>query len=169
MNLNVMLIIVLAVFVLKVANGYKKGMVKEIVSVVSLIILSAMLALVAYGVHSYLDGMFMGVAAAVVLLVILILVHHLINIVVAPVKLLVKLPIVHFADKLLGVIFGAVEVLFILWTVYILIMMFDLGTIGDIIAAYTRDSAFLTWMYQHNYPAQWVEGLVGEFAENVPF
>lgn len=163
MSINIMLVIVLIVLLLKMSDGYKKGMVKEIVSVISMIVLCVVLALLAYGASSYFDGQFAGVAVAVVLLVALWLVHHLINVVLLPAKFLAKLPIVKSVDKLLGILFGAIEVFFVLWTLYALIMMFDLGTIGQTILSYTRESAILTWLYQHNYLAQWLESFMGDF------
>ena len=161
MNWNILLIIVFALFVLKMIGGCKKGMVKEIISMVSLIVLCAVLMLVAFGVHSYFDGAFWGVAAAVFLLVLLVLLHHLINLAIAPLKILSKLPIINIVDKLLGVIFGLVEVWFLLWTLYALLEMFEMGKIGEWILTNTEGSAFLTWMYENNYLARWVEGLVG--------
>lgn len=164
MSINIMLVIVLIVLLFKMSDGYKKGMVKEIVSVISMIVLCIVLALLAYGASSYFDGQFAGVVVAVILLGVLGLAHHLINVVLLPAKLLAKLPIVKFLDKLLGILFGAIEVCFVLWTLYALIMMFNLGVIGQIILSYTQESAILTWFYQHNYLAHWVENLVGEFA-----
>lgn len=163
MNINIMLAIVLVVFLLKMIDGCKKGMVKEIVSAISLIVLCGMLSLLAYGASSYLDGQYTGVVVAVVLLVLLWLAHRLINVVLLPAKFLAKLPIVKLVDKLLGIFFGAVEVLFLLWTLYALTGIFGLGIVGETILAYTQDSAFLTWLYEHNYLANWVESLVGEF------
>ncbi len=168
MDLNIMLIIVLAAFALKMIAGYKKGMVKEIISVISLIILSGVLVLVAFGVHSYLDGVFLGMAVAAILLIILVLAHHFINIAVAPLKLLSKLPVIRFVDKLLGIIFGLVEVLFLLWTLYAMLAMFEMGAVGEFILSYTGESAFLTWMYQNNYPARWVESLLGDLPTALP-
>ncbi|WP_407421283.1 hypothetical protein, partial [Methanobrevibacter sp.] len=72
-------------------------------------------------------------------------------------KLITKLPIVHSADKLLGMVVGALEVVLILWTVYTFIMYFEMGTIGNLILEYSRDSKILTWMYEHNMLATIVE------------
>lgn len=164
MSINLMLIIVIAALVLKMVDGYKKGLVKEVVSLVSLIILCLVVALIGGGVHSYMDGKIINVIVIVILLAIVGIVHHLLNVVLFPAKLVVKLPIVKLADKLLGIVFGALEVIFLLWTLYTFVMMMDLGVIEEIIVSFTKESSILTWFYQHNYLAYWIEKLIGDFA-----
>lgn len=163
-NLNIMFIIVVIAIICKMADGYKKGMVKEIVSLVSMIVLCLVAALIANGIHSYVDGKFFNVVIAVVLLSALGIVHHLLSLVFFSAKMLAKLPVVHFVDKILGVVFGAVEVILILWTIYTLIMMMDIGVTGQVILAYTDDNPILLWIYQHNYLAYWIERLQKEFS-----
>ena len=74
-----------------------------------------------------------------------------------------KLPVIHFADKLLGIVFGALEVILILWTIYTLIMMMDMGMIGQVILSYTEDSKILAWFYEHNYLAYGIERMMEKF------
>ena len=164
LNINIMLIIVVIAVVCKMADGYKKGMVKEIISLVSMVILCLVAALITNGVHSYFDGKFFNVVIAVVVLTVLGIVHHLLSLVFFSIKLVAKLPVIHLADKILGIAFGAVEVILILWTIYAFIMMMDIGTIGQVILSYTEESPILLWIYQHNYLARWIEQLLEEFS-----
>ena len=119
--------------------------------------------MIANGVRDYFDGKIVNVVVAVVLLSALGIVHHLLSLVFFSAKMVVKLPIVHSLDKLLGIVFGAAEVVLVLWTVYAFIMMLDVGAIGRIILSYTEESRLLLWLYQHNYVAQWIEKLLEEF------
>lgn len=163
LNINIMLIIVVISAVYKIADGYKKGMTKELISFVSLIILCVVGALIAGGVNNYFDGKFFNVAIMVFLLALVGIIHHLLSVVLFPAKLVTKLPVIHFVDKLLGIVFGFLEVVLILWTIYTLIMMMDMGMIGQVVLAYTEDSKFLTWFYQHNYLAYGVESMMEKF------
>lgn len=163
-NINIMLIIAVIAAVCKMVDGYKKGMVKEIISLVSMVVLCLVAALIANGVHSYFDGNFFNVAVAVVLLTVLGIVHHLLSLVFFSAKLVAKLPVVHFVDKIAGIAFGVVEVILILWTIYAFIMMMDIGAIGQVILSYTEDSPILLWIYEHNYLARWIEQLLEEFS-----
>ncbi len=158
-----MLIIVVIAAVCKTADGYKKGMTKEIISFVSLIVLCIVGALIAGGVNNYFDGKFFNVAVMVFLLALVGIIHHLLGVVFFPAKLVAKLPVIHFADKLLGIVFGVLEVVLILWTIYTMIMMMDMGMIGQVVLSYTEDSKILTWFYQHNYLAYGIERMMEKF------
>lgn len=163
-SINIMLIIVAIAALGKAVDGYKKGIVKEVISLISMIVLCLTVALIANGVSSYLEGRFINVVLMIILFTILGIAHHFLKLVLFPAKLAAKLPIVHFIDKLLGFVFGAAEVILILWTVYTFIMMMDMGAIGQIILSYTEDSEFLSWLYQHNYLAYGIERMLEEFS-----
>lgn len=163
MEINILVIIVFAFMLFKIWDGYNKGMVKEILSFVSLIFLSLFVILVGNGLSSYNAGKFLNVAVMVILLTLLGIAHHIINVVVIPAKLIVSLPVVKSLDKVLGVAVGFLETILILWTVYTLAMMMDLGMIGDYILQCTAENDVLTWLYQHNYLAYGIELLLAEF------
>ncbi|MCM1190226.1 MAG: CvpA family protein [bacterium] len=163
MNINILLIAVIVAAVVKAVDGYKKGMVKEIVSLVSMAILCAVIALLAGGISSYHDGKIFHVVVTVLLLGVLGVVHHLLGLVFFSAKLLSKLPVVSFVNKFLGIVFGVVEVVLILWTVYTFVMMMNLGAIGQMILSYTQESEFLAFLYRHNYLAYGIERLLDKF------
>lgn len=160
LNINLLLIVVVLAIVCKTVDGFKKGMTREIISFISLIVLCVVVALIASGVNSYFDGKFFNIIVVVLLLSLVGIVHHLLGVVFFSAKLVTKLPVIHFADKLLGIVFGAFEVILILWTIYTFIMMMDMGAIGQVILSYTEGSSVLTWFYQHNYLAYAVEHLL---------
>ena len=163
MGINILVILVLAFMVFKMWDGYNKGMVKEIISFVSLIFLCLFVVLVGNGLSSYYDGKFLNVIVMVILLVLLGIAHHIINVIVIPAKLIAKLPVVKNCDKVLGVVVGILETVIILWTIYTFTMMMDLGMIGDCIRQCTAENSVLLWMYQHNYMAYGIAGLLEKF------
>lgn len=164
MSINILLVIVVIAAAAKIFDGYKKGMVKQIISLVTMVILCGVAALLANGISSYHDGKMFHVIIAVVLLALLGLVHHLLGVVFFSAKLITKLPVVNFVNKLLGIIFGLFEVVLILWTVYTFAMMMDLGAIGQMILSYTEESSILAWLYRHNYLAYGIEQLLSKFS-----
>lgn len=159
-----MTIIVLLFLFGKVVDGYKKGMVKEIISFITLIIMCVVVVLIGSGLRSYVEKEYAGVVVAVLLLCILGIAHHLLGVLFFSVKLLTKLPIVHWVDKLLGIVVGALETVLIIWTIYILIMKLGLGMVGQQILAYTEESPILAWLYRNNYLAVWVEHLSSQIS-----
>lgn len=162
-QMNIMLVIMAVCVLLKIVDGYKKGMVKEIISLVTLTVIGIMVVLISRGLHSYMEKEIVGVIIAVVLLALLGIVHHLLGVVLFSAKMIAKLPVVHWANKVLGAIFGAFEVILILQIVYVFIMYFGLGMIGQQILEYTRESIVLAKVYQYNVVAKLVENLMGQF------
>lgn len=162
-GMNIMVVIVIIAVAVKMVDGYKKGMVKEIVSLISMVVLCVVAALIAYGVNGYHDGKIFHVVVAAVLFILVMTVHHLLGLVFFSAKLFSKLPIVHTLDKLLGIVFGIFEIVLVLWTIYAFIMMMDMGAIGQTILSYTEGNQVLTWLYQHNYLARWISVFLEEF------
>lgn len=163
-NVNLLLIAVLILAVINVVMGYKKGMVKAVISLVSLVVLCVVGLLLANGISSYNAGKFFQVALVIILLVVIGVAHHLLGVVFFSAKLVAKLPVVHSIDKLLGIVFGILETVLILWTVYTFAMMMDLGMIGQLIRTCAGENSFLAWMYQHNYLAYGLEMFLSKFS-----
>ncbi|MCM1542169.1 MAG: CvpA family protein [Blautia sp.] len=162
--MNLLLIIVAVAALCKLVDGYKKGMVREIISLVSMVVLCIVAGLLAFGAKNYMSGKTMGVVVAVVLLVLIGIAHHLLGLVFFSAKVISGLPVIHFVNKLLGAVFGVCEVALILWTIYTFIMMGDPGSlsvVAGIISEYTGESRILTWLYQHNLIAVGVEKIIG--------
>ena len=165
MNLNLLLIITAVILLCMVVDGYKKGMVRSLISLISLLITCVVLFLLGNALSSYFDGRFFNVIITLLLLAAIGLVHHLLNVVFFSAKVISKLPIVHSLDKLLGIVVGILETILIVWTIYAFNIFRDLGTLGQVIVDYTRDSRILTCLYENNYLAYLVEQL----GQKLPF
>lgn len=160
--MNIMLVIMVVCVLFKIADGYKKGMVKEVISLVTLTVIGIMVVLISKGLHSYMEKEIVGVIIAVVLLALLGIVHHILGVVLFSAKMIAKLPVVHWANKVLGAVFGALEVILLLQIVYVFIMYFGLGMIGQQILEYTKESVVLEKVFQYNIVAKLVENLMGQ-------
>ena len=160
--MNIMVLIVLLILVFKIVDGFKKGMIKEIISFISLLIMCVVVVLIGAGLHSYMEKKVLGIVIAVLLLTLVGIAHHLLKVVFFSAKLISKLPIIHTGDKLLGMVVGALEVVVMLWTLYTFIMYFGLGMVGNLILEYTEQSQILTLIYQYNLLAPIVSGVVTE-------
>ncbi len=158
--MNWLLIIILILLVSRMVEGYKRGMVKEIISLVSLIVLCLAFAFIGGALLSYLEKDIVSVVVAIILLLILAIGHWLLNVFFCPAKLLVKLPIVKSVDKLLGAVMGIIETVLLVWTLYTLLLTVEMGTIGQQIMAYVQDSTVLTFLYKYNYLAYWVSNVI---------
>ena len=160
MEINLLLIALLLLTCYKLVRGYKNGIVKEVISLISLLLLCAVAALVANGIQSYQKGHFLNVVVAVVLLVVLSIVHHLLSLVFFSAKLVAELPVIHYVNQLLGAVFGMCEGVLFLWLVYVLNDMLDMGSAGELIRSCTEQSAILTWLHENNWLAYGLQQLL---------
>lgn len=162
--MNWLFIVFILLLLWRVSAAYKRGMVKEIVSFVTLLVLSIAIALIGTAVLSYLDQNIVGLIVALILLIVLCVANQLIGIVFFPAKLLAKLPVVSFADKLCGVIIGVLETILIIWTLYTLLVTFSMGAIGQQILVWVEENAILHFLYKYNYLAKWIGMLSDKLA-----
>lgn len=165
MNMNLLMIITAVILVCMVMDGYKKGMVKTLISLISLLITCVVLFLIGNALGNYFDGRLFNLIITVLLLAAIGVVHHLLNVIFFSAKMISKLPIVHNMDRILGIVAGILETVLIIWTIYAFNIFRDLGTLGQVIVDYTRDSKILTYLYENNYLAYLIE----QMGEKVAF
>ena len=158
--MNIVLLITIVLLVIKILDGYKKGMVKEIISLISLTLMCIVVVIVGAALHFVKANQIAGVLVMILLLAVLGIAHHFLRLIFFSAKLISKLPVISFGNKILGMIVGALEVLLLLWTVYTFAMYYDLGAIGDIIIEGTRESAILSKIYEFNLLAPIVESVI---------
>ena len=148
--MNWLLIIVALILVWRIAEGIHRGMVKEIISFVSLIVLCLVVALLGTAISKYFEKDIISMAVAILLLLVLCIAHRILSFVFFSAKLVSKLPVVHSLDKVLGAVIGVLETVLLLWTAFSLIITFDMGVIGSQIQQYAADSRVLGFLYKYN-------------------
>lgn len=159
MEVNILLIIVGLILLCNVMDGYKKGMVKSIVSLISLIVLCVVAALIGNGLRKYTSGDYVSLVIIVLLLCIVAIANHMLGLVLFSAKIISKLPVIHSVDKLLGIVFGILKTVFLVWMIYTLASIFELGKFETYLTQYTNNSQILMWFYENNYLAQGLEKL----------
>lgn len=162
--MNWLLLLVIFILIWRIAEGYKRGMVKEIVSFVSLIVLCLAVAFLGGALIGYLEKDFVIMVVAIILLLVLCIAHRVLSFFFFSAKLVAKLPVIKFADKLLGAVIGVAETILLVWTLYTLLITVDTGAIGQQILIYVQDSKILTFIYEYNYLAKWVSMALDRFS-----
>ena len=99
MEINILLLIIFVLMIGKIIDGYKKGMVQEIISFLSLIFLCLTAALILNGVGEYFEENYLNMAVAILMLAIVGIAQYLVETVLIPAKLVSKLPLVKNMDK----------------------------------------------------------------------
>lgn len=157
--MNVLLLIIGVVLIWRVVEGFRVGMVKEVISFVSLIVMSIAIVLLGVTLSSYMKKEVMQMVVAVILLLVLCIVHRIIRLIFFSAKMVSHLPVVHGVDRLLGGVVGVLEAVLIVWVMFSLVMSFGMGVPGQQILLSVKESPILTWLYEHNYLAYWIGNL----------
>lgn len=170
MNINILFIILILILIWRIVSGFQKGMVKEIISFVTLIVLSLLVVLLGLGLDSYMDKEIVRVVVVIILILILIIGYKLLDFFFFTAKLFAKLPVVKTADKLLGAVIGIAETVILIWAMYALLSIFDMGSIGVQLWTYINDNEVLRYLYKlyAQYPAQWI-AVLNEKLAALPF
>lgn len=126
--------VIVLLIVWRMVAGFRKGLVRELLSLIALAIggLSAYLILGAVG--SYLNREIGRMLQIILILLVIGAVYKLISLLFTSLKLVSKLPVVHGADKLLGSVLGVLEGLAIVW--YIIYWLKDWGL--SVLDTFTR-------------------------------
>lgn len=154
--MNILLILTGLILAWRIAEGFRHGMVKEIMAFVTLLVAAVSAVLLFVAVNDYLERNYVNMIVAIILLLVLSIVYRLIHLVLFSAKLMSKLPVVHTFDRILGGVIGVFETLIGIWVLFSLLQMFDMGVIGEQILLYVKQSRVLTAAYEYNYLAKWV-------------
>ena len=149
------------IVLINVINGLKKGLVKELINCISLLVLSILVVLLSSVLKSYTDKQFVQMLTMIIMVLVLSIAHKLIKMALDGMKVLASLPVISILNKLAGAVFGVIETIVIVWFALCLIGMFDLGTIGEYINMYIGDSRLLTYLYENNLIATLGETIRG--------
>lgn len=117
--MDIYLYIAIAVIVLLIAwrmvAGFRKGLVRELLSLIALAIGGLSAYLIVGAVGSYLNREIGRLLQIVLILLVIGAVYKLAGLLFTTLKLVSKLPVVRTADKLLGSVLGVLEGLVIVW------------------------------------------------------
>lgn len=163
--MNIVLVVAGILLLIKVMYGYSRGMVKELISLVTLALMCVVVVILMALLHFVEASETAGIIIVVILLLLLGIAHHFLRLIFFSAKMVTKLPVISLGDKLLGMVVGAVETLFLVWTVYTFVLYFDLGKIEDTINEGTRESEILTKVSDLNP----LPPIVDEVLERLPW
>lgn len=156
MNLNLLLpaLVLLAVF--RAWRGFKNGLTDEVHHLISLIAALFVIALAIMIYTCFQNGDTKNGVIAVLFLIATGLLLHILSIVFKSLHAIACLPIIRFANSLLGLAAGVAEVVLASWIMYYIIQIFPTGAFGAQIMAWTEESRVLTRLYEANYITQWI-------------
>lgn len=103
------LAVIALIFIWRMATGFHKGMVQELISLVAMAAAGVCVVLILGAVGSYIDREIAQVVQTVLVLLVVCFVYRLVHLLFTSLELVSKMPLVKGADKLLGLVIGFVE------------------------------------------------------------
>ena len=156
--MNFTLIIVFLIIVLAVVHGFKKGMTNEISGLISWVVTLFVMSLVIMLYTSFHANEGKNTIFTIVILATVAIIYSIIRFFLKPIKLVVKLPLLRFLDRLMGSVIGIAEGFLIVWLLYVLNESGIFGQFGEMIRADTARSQILSFIYEYNYLARIATG-----------
>ena len=147
----VTVLIVFSIIILAIIHGFKKGLTKEISSLICWAVTLFVMTLVIMLYTSFSASEGKNMIITIVILVITGIIYSIIKFVFKPAKIIAKLPLFRILDQLLGLVIGIVEGFVLVWLLYVLNESGVLGSFGDMIRADTAKNEILSLIYEHNY------------------
>jgi uncharacterized membrane protein required for colicin V production len=121
------LIVVALIFIGSIVRGFKKGMIQEIVSVISMIIAGVCLYLILSAIGSYRNEQIGKTIQMVIVLFVVCFVYKIVNVLFTSLKLIAKLPVIKGLNAVLGAILGAVEAVVIVIIIMEVLKFFSIA------------------------------------------
>ena len=157
MEINILGIIVILAFVAGAIDGYKKGLVEGIIRIVSTVIGVGVLIILVNGIGNFMEKSYVKVGLALLLLIVVNVIHRVIKLILDSLKLVAKLPIVSWLNKMAGLLFGAAQMLFTVWVLLTLISILQIPEVDAWVYPQIESSRLLTWLYENNSVAHILE------------
>ena len=150
MSINILMVIVVAFILSGAITGFKRGLVESVMRLVTTVLGIIVLAVLIDGVENFLEKSYVKVAIALVLLLLLNIFHKIGKLILDSCKLVSKLPVVNSVDKIAGIVFGAVEVICVIWIIFLLINAMDPFGMREWMMNQITENTFLTMLYRKN-------------------
>ncbi len=103
------LIIIALIFIWRIAAGFRKGMIQEIISLIAMAVAGVCIVLILGAIGNYLNQEIGKMIQLIMVLFVICLVYRLVNILFTSLELVSKLPVIKGVDKLLGAVVGCAE------------------------------------------------------------
>ncbi|NLL78206.1 MAG: CvpA family protein [Clostridiales bacterium] len=159
MQINLILIIVIFLIVGGAVKGWKRGMVKELSSLIGLVGALAAIILFVSAIQNYREKDNRQMLIAALGFVIVVLAYKIIDFILTSLKLIANLPVISWLNHLAGIIVGAGESILLVWIVFLLITAFDIAGLRNYLFASVQENEWLFFLFYNNYVAAWIAGM----------
>ena len=151
MDINIVWIIAVLLLATGAVKGFRKGLVEGVVRITSYVIGIIVRIVLVKGIGSFIQGSILNVLMALILLVVIRLLHRIIKLLLDSCRLVSRLPVVKWLDRLGGTLLGIAQMVCLIWALFIMFGYFDILHLNGWILEMVNQSRLLSLLYHTNY------------------
>lgn len=161
LNVSVVWLAMIMMMLLLTYKGYVNGMIKELLSLFSIIVLIGLISFLARWIEQFKTENYYFIVEVLIVFMVLMLFIKIGRVFLIPIKLIVNFSIVKYFDQLLGIVVGVIKTVLYLKIISIVVLYFLKGTsIERYFSADIMKSELVTAIVHNNYFIVWLENLL---------
>lgn len=155
--------IVVLIYIWRIFNGSRNGLIDEVGALADTVIVSAMVVSGIVVIESALGKNLIGFLVSGIILLVILIARKLIRVVFCSLGLIAKLPLLNWLNKFLGTLAGVVEATVVIWVGFAVISCLNIPINGKPLIALINANRFLDFLYRHNLLYNFIQRIIGIF------
>ncbi len=159
----IVLIIVALIYIWRIFQGSRNGLIDEVGALSDIIIVSFAVVAGIVVIESILGKNLIGFLVAGIILLVILLARKLFRLIFCSLGLIAKLPLLNGLNKLLGTIAGIAEATAVVWVGFAVISCLRIPINGEPLVSLITTNRFLDFLYRHNMLYNLIQRIIGIF------
>lgn len=155
--------IVILIYIWRIFNGSRGGLIDEVGALADTVIVSAMVVSGIVVIESVLGKNLIGFLVSGIILLVILIARKLIRMVFCSLGLIAKLPLLNWLNKFLGTLAGVIEATVVIWVGFAVISCLNIPINGQPLITLITANRFLDFLYRHNMLYNFIQRIIGIF------
>ena len=155
--------IVILIYIWRIFNGSRNGLIDEVGALADIVIVSAMVVAGIVVIESVLGKNLIGFLVAGIILLVILIARKLIRVVFCSLGLIAKLPLLNWLNRFLGTLAGVIEATVVVWVGFAVISCLNIPVNGEPLVTLITANRFLDFIYRHNLLYNFIQRIIGIF------
>ena len=162
-KMYIVLGIVILIYIWRIFNGSRNGLIDEVGALADIVIISAMVVAGIIVIESVLGKNLIGFLVAGIIFLVILIARKLIRVVFCSLGLIAKLPLLNWLNKFLGTLAGVIEATVVVWVGFAVISCLNIPINGEPLVTLITANRFLDFLYRHNLLYNFIQRIIGIF------
>ena len=162
-KMYIVLGIVILIYIWRIFNGSRNGLIDEVGALADIVIVSAMVVAGIIVIESVLGKNLIGFLVAGIIFLVILIARKLIRVVFCSLGLIAKLPLLNWLNKFLGTLAGVIEATVVVWVGLAVISCLNIPINGEPLVTLITANRFLDFLYRHNLLYNFIQRIIGIF------